>query len=279
MRIVTLIENTECEPNSVCSHELKNEHGLSFYVETPHHKLLMDTGSTEAVWYNADMLGVDLTAVDTVVLSHGHYDHTGGVMSFAEKNSHGHIYVQRTARREYVSVVEGKETYIGMDPAIAKLHQVQWLDGDYTIDEELSIFTGVTGRKFWPGGNRILLRKEKDQLVQDSFDHEQYLSVVLAGKRVLFSGCAHNGILNVLERYQDVYKTEPDLVLSGFHMMKKSRYTEKDRGIILETAKALKKTKAIYYTGHCTSIPGYQLMKEVMGDQLRYMHTGTEIFV
>ena len=57
MRIVTLIENTECEPNSVCSHELKNEHGLSFYVETPHHKLLMDTGSTEAVWYNADMLG------------------------------------------------------------------------------------------------------------------------------------------------------------------------------------------------------------------------------
>lgn len=281
MRIITLIENTKPASNEspVCNSDLKCEHGLSFYVETEHHKLLMDTGSTEAAWDNADALGVDLSAVDTVVLSHGHYDHTGGVMGFARKNSRGRIYIQRTADREYVSVVDGKETYIGMNPDISRLPQVQWLDGDYAIDDELGIFSGVTGRKFWPLGNKILLRKDGKKLVQDSFDHEQYLSVVSGGRRVLFSGCAHNGILNVLERYKELYKAEPDLVLSGFHMMKKSACNEQDKEIILETAKALKKTKTIYYTGHCTSVPGYELMKEVMGDQLRYMHTGTEILV
>ncbi|MFR0986450.1 MAG: MBL fold metallo-hydrolase [Frisingicoccus sp.] len=90
MKIVNLIENTEgC---SGCA----SEHGLSFYIETKH-KLLVDTGATDAFVRNAKMLGVDLKAVDTVILSHGHYDHGGGLPAFIKINSKAKIYIRTAA--------------------------------------------------------------------------------------------------------------------------------------------------------------------------------------
>ncbi len=91
MRIINLIENTEGRAGCV------NEHGLSFYIETEKHKLLMDLGQTDNSLRNAKELGVDLEAVDTVVLSHGHYDHSGGIMPFAGINDHAIIYMQQSA--------------------------------------------------------------------------------------------------------------------------------------------------------------------------------------
>ena len=80
MKIVTLVENT-------CGYEgCIAEHGLSLYIETEKHKLLLDTGQTDAVVKNAEVLGVDLSLVDTVILSHGHYDHSGGILPFSQIN-------------------------------------------------------------------------------------------------------------------------------------------------------------------------------------------------
>lgn len=91
MRIINLVEN---EPSaSGC----EAAHGLSFYVETENHKLLFDTSPSEVVLSNAQKLGVDLTAVDTVILSHGHYDHSGGIMAFVEINPRAKIYMQHNA--------------------------------------------------------------------------------------------------------------------------------------------------------------------------------------
>ena len=72
MRIINLMENTKGAEGCVW------EHGLSFYIETKKHKLLADTGASEAFLKNAVVLGIDLRRVDTVILSHGHYDHGGG---------------------------------------------------------------------------------------------------------------------------------------------------------------------------------------------------------
>ena len=78
MRLVTLVENT-------CGREgCTAEHGLCIYAETPRHRLLLDAGQTDALIHNAEVLGVDLSAVDTLVLSHGHYDHAGGILPFAK---------------------------------------------------------------------------------------------------------------------------------------------------------------------------------------------------
>ena len=94
MRIINLVEN---EPGaSGC----EAAHGLSFYIETANHKILFDTSPSEVVLRNAQKLGVDLTAVDTVILSHGHYDHSGGILAFVEINPRVKIYMQHNAGGE-----------------------------------------------------------------------------------------------------------------------------------------------------------------------------------
>ena len=80
MKIITLVENTS--ENETCI----AEHGLSIYIETEKHKLLLDTGQTDAVVRNAEALGIDLSDVDTVILSHGHYDHSGGILPLSKLN-------------------------------------------------------------------------------------------------------------------------------------------------------------------------------------------------
>lgn len=273
MRIVTLIENT------VGSKPLKCEHGLSIYVETGKHKLLVDTGSSGAAIDNAKTMGVDVKNVDTVILSHGHYDHTGGVMRFVQENPKAKIYMQKKGGKDYYSSSGGTIHYIGVDKAILDLPNMNLIEGDLRIDEELSLFTGVTGRKYWPSGNRTLILRENGVDKQDTFDHEQYLVIKSEGKSLLLSGCAHNGILNILEKYREIYGGEPDVVISGFHMMKKTGYLKEDEEIIKDTAMELKKLKTIFYTGHCTSLAGFEIMKEIMKDQLNYIETGSEFIL
>lgn len=267
MKIVTLIENTkgaECP----CF-----EHGLSFYIETEKHKLLADTGQTSGFMSNAETLGIDLGSVDTVVLSHGHYDHSGGIMPFAAINPSALIYMQRTAAGHFYH----DERYIGIDRDIISLPQVRFLDGDHTIDDELSIFSGITGRRCWAKSNLALSVHKDGEALQDDFCHEQCLVITDGDRRVLISGCTHNGILNVLDRYKEIYGSMPDIAISGFHMMKKTEYTDEELDIIRETAHELSKTDTVFYTGHCTGERAFVIMKDIMGEQLQKLYSGKRI--
>ena len=95
LRIINLVENELGESGCEAAH------GLSFYVETKNHKLLFDTSPSEVVIKNAQKLCVDLTTIDTVILSHGHYDHSGGILAFVEINPRAKIYMQHNASGEY----------------------------------------------------------------------------------------------------------------------------------------------------------------------------------
>lgn len=285
MRIINLVENTEGAAG--CGYE----HGLCFYIETEHHKLLMDTGQSDLLIRNAEKLGVDLTKVDTVVLSHGHYDHGGGILPFVELNPTAKIYIQESAFGGYYGVnKEGVPHYIGLDEKIRSLPQVVVIGKEaaadaepaaaeeiYRIDDELSIFTGIGNQ--WPtsSANRRLKMKTKSGLEQDDFRHEQCLVIEEGSKKVLLSGCAHHGILNILDRYRELYGGYPDVVISGFHMMKKNGYNDEDITMIIDTALELRKLDTVFYTGHCTGVEPYNAMKKLMGNNLHYVHSGDEI--
>jgi len=96
------------------------------------------------------------------------------------------------------------------------------------------------------------------------------------GKHILLSGCAHNGVLNILDRYREIYGNEPDVVISGFHMMQKE-YAESDWENIRATAEELCNYQTYFYTGHCTGKEAYNVMKEIMGDRLHSIHSGEKI--
>ncbi len=271
MRIVNLIENT---PGMLgCLYE----HGLSFYVVTPRHRLLVDTGSTAAFAENAKTLGIDLMAVDTLVLSHGHYDHSGGMETFVRQNPKARIYIQESADGAYYHMYPEGPKYIGISEPLTELLQVTRVKETLVLDEELILFSEITGRRLWPTGNAGLMRKEGDYYVPDNFRHEQCLVIQAEGKRILMSGCAHNGVLNILERYAQVVGGYPDVMISGFHMKKSGAYTPEEEACIRETGEELVKLPTRFYTGHCTGEHPFAILKEIMGEQLVYVHSGEEI--
>ncbi len=276
MRIINLIENTEGHEGCAYSH------GLSFYVETSKHKLLLDLGPSEETIQNAEKLGIDLSKIDTVILSHGHYDHSGGIMPFAKINSKAAIYIQETADADYYAddgekEEDGRYRYIGIDKDIAGLPQVVKLKGDYFIDDELELFTVKKRSHALPFTNKRLLIKENDEFVRDDFGHEQYLVISDGKRKILLSGCAHNGMLSILDAFKEKYGTAPDVVISGFHLMKKTKYTDEELREIIDIGKELKKHPAQFFTCHCTGEPAYKIMKLSMGEQLRYVHSGEEV--
>ncbi|GFI47521.1 hypothetical protein IMSAGC019_02846 [Lachnospiraceae bacterium] len=267
MRIVILMEDTCGDPR--CEYE----HGLSVYVETLRHRILVDTGASAKTLSNARELGVDLAGVDTVVLTHGHYDHSGGITAFRGINPKAAIYMQQGALGDFYH----GERYIGIDKKIAQLPGVKLLDGDLRIDGELSVFTQITGRRFWPQSNLSLSEDKGGVRVQDEFAHEQCL-VVQGEKNLLVSGCAHNGILNILDRYEEKYGGCPDVVASGFHMVKKDAYSPKEEEAICRTAEELREKDTVFYTGHCTGQKAIALMQPIMGEKMVQVYCGMEIF-
>ncbi|MDE6970914.1 MAG: MBL fold metallo-hydrolase [Eubacterium sp.] len=270
MKIVILMEDTCGNPS--CAYE----HGLSVYVETDRHRLLVDTGASGAFMQNAKELGIDLTAVDTVILSHGHYDHAGGIMDFHACNPDAEIYMQRSACGAYYH----KDRYIGIDRSIAAYDSVRMLDGGKRIDDELFLFGNITGRKYFAKSNLELSKQVDGKKMQDQFEHEQCLVITQGGEHTLISGCAHNGILNVLSRYREFYEKPPKMVISGFHMMKKGAYEPEEQQIICETARQLctkELADTVFYTGHCTGSPAFALMKPYLGERLIQIHSGMQI--
>lgn len=267
MKIVILMEDTCGSPRC------RYEHGLSVYMETNKHRLLVDTGATDAFLENAKVLGIDLTKVDTLILSHGHYDHAGGILAFRAVNPDAKIYMQRSAADDYYH----HERYIGIDKRILELPGVHLLDGDCRLDEELFLFSKITGRKYFANSNLLLSKRVRGKNIQDEFAHEQCLVLTQGQEHILVSGCAHNGILNILSRYRELFADDPKTVISGFHMMKKGIYTEEEAASIQETAKQLALMDTTFYSGHCTGSQAMALMAPVLGEKLMEIHSGMQI--
>ena len=101
----------------------------------------------------------------------------------------------------------------------------------------------------------------------DSFCHEHYLQIEEAGKKYLFSGCSHKGILNIAAWFR------PDVLVGGFHF--KSLDLVRDRAFLTDAAQKLLELPTVYYTGHCTGQKQYDYLKSVMGDKLHYIAAGT----
>ncbi len=153
MKIITLVEDTKGVDG--CGYE----HGLSLYIETQNHKLLMDCGTTDMFLKNAEVLGIDISQVDSVFLSHGHYDHSGGIIPFTKCNSKAKIYLQKTAGEDYYHLTEEIEKYAGIDKKILELPQSVLLEGDKKIDEELFVYSNISGERCLPKGNQDIVQE------------------------------------------------------------------------------------------------------------------------
>lgn len=259
MKISVLIENTSSESGVIA------EHGLSLFIETKRHKILFDTGQTTAFAKNAEKMGIDLREADIAVLSHGHYDHGGGLKHFLELNGNAKVYMSQHAFKPYFN---GVDKYIGLDQTLQGNERFTLTWDELQIDEELSLYSCNHKERIVPTDNFGLNMLMDGQLQPDDFRHEQYLLVQNGKQKVLFSGCSHKGILNIVNWFQ------PDILVGGFHFVKLDPDHPVDRKRLEEAARELLQYSTRYYTCHCTGTMQYQFLKEIMGDRLNYISAG-----
>ena len=262
MKILTLVENTS-------GGDVRSVHGLSFYVETAKHKLLFDLGPDKTVFENAKKLGVDLKAVDTVVISHGHYDHGGALRQLLEVNQTAKVYIQRSAFLPHYSKVLLAKIDIGLDKSLASHPQLVLLDGDYTIDDELTLFVSHVPDTFRSEANASLFSKDGP----DDFRHEQNL-LIRDTQDVLFMGCAHSGVLSILE---SVPGCRPQACIGGFHIYNPVRRKTVSQAQLQTLSDALGAYKDIrFYTCHCTGKKGYDFL-HTRHENIGYISCGTQL--
>ncbi len=266
MNIKVLSENTTLNSN------LNAEHGLSLYIETCKHKILFDTGQSDLFARNAQKLGVDLSQVDIAVISHGHYDHGGGLKHLLAANSKAAVYINEHAFDPHYA---GSERYNGLDRGLRYTGRITLTGDREQIDDELTLFTGNGLPRPFPMDSFGLNVKRDDKLVPDDFIHEQYLLIREGGKTTLVSGCSHKGILNIMH-WATQYR--PCAVIGGFHLMKLDPETA-DSNLLDEITKELLQYDATYYTCHCTGINAYAYLKSQMGKKLNYLSTGQTIIL
>jgi len=271
MRIVNLIDNISNRA------DLKSEHGLSYYIETSKHKILFDCGQGDAFIENAKTLGIDLRKVDLVVISHGHYDHGGGIDAFLKLNHHAKVYLNKDAFHDFYSKKSDTELkYIGINKDLIHHAQIKLVNFDtFVIDETLTLYSSIKQLNLSPLGNKVLLEKKGDHTHPDTFKHEQSLVIHEDNNVVLMAGCAHNGIVNILEQIVERSQLNIKHVFGGFHLYNLTMDTYEDDARINQIANELLKTDAIFYTGHCTGIKAYELLKSSMNNMIEYNSVGT----
>ena len=253
MRIISLVENTSVND------AIKAEHGLSLYIESKNYKILFDMGQTDLFFKNAKRLGVDLSQVDIAILSHGHYDHGGGLEEFLKINKKAYVYVSQYAFDTYYN---GKEKYIGLNPSLKDNKRLIFTNGKVEVDEGITLYHCNDRVKRYDLGSFGLNVKRNQEYFPDDFRHEQYMLIEENGKQILFSGCSHKGILNIAEWFQ------PDVLIGGFHF---SKLPLDDT--LKDYAQYLEGFKTEYYTCHCTGVEQFSFMKQFMS-LLFYLSAG-----
>jgi len=269
MKITALLENTTTDP------ALTPKHGLSVYIETAKHKTLFDLGPDYTSLNNAQKMGIDLTQVDTVVLSHGHYDHGGGLAGFLKMNSDAKLYFHRNAFQKLYHKRLFLKKYIGLDQRFAGSDRITLIGDTLRIDDELFIFSDVTGQ-LDTKSSRSLFKKTSEGYARDDFSHEQSLIVTSDNKTALFSGCSHRGISNIL-RAANRRQPSIDYVFGGFHLFNPATKAVESPEMVGRLAAELSEQNTVYYTCHCTGEAAFEIMSGIMGDKVRYLSTGTVV--
>ncbi|GAF02898.1 ComEC family competence protein [Saccharicrinis fermentans DSM 9555 = JCM 21142] len=268
MEITILMDN---EKNDLV---YRSEHGLSMLIEWNGTTVLFDTGKSDAFMQNAKLLGKDLTKVDYVVLSHGHYDHTGGLEAFLIFNKKAKIILKKEALDERWSVSQGYNRKIGF-PLRKRFEQLNerymFVDETQEIVPGLIVFTDIAKQAGHTFTDSYLFVQQNHTLVPDTFKDELFMAAVHNDKLTVFTGCAHNGVENMIRtaiEYTGIKKVE--FVVGGTHLNRASE--QQVKRTIMELGK-FDIEKAAF--NHCSGLQNIPRMAASLRGDIEYGYAGT----
>jgi len=272
LSITTLSENTAAASN------LLAEWGLSILVETEDANVLLDTGQSISASYNAGIYGVDLSKVDRIVLSHGHFDHTGGLQQVlrqmrkeVEIIAHPDIWAAKYVRRRGDS-----KSYIGIPFQRQELESLGARFNLTTKPTKITDSIMTTGEvpmvaefeEIEP--NRFFV-KEGSGWQPDKLLDDQALVINTEAGLIVILGCGHHGIINTLYHAQQLTGVRPIyMAVGGCHLVGASQER------VLLTIAALKELDVQRVgVSHCTGMPAAAIMAQELGDRFFFNNTGT----
>ena len=259
---------TVLSDNRSSDSRLSIEHGLSIVLETGRHTLLLDTGASDVLIRNAELQGIDLGRVDFVFISHGHSDHAGGLRYFLRQNDRARILVSPDAmngrffsQRGSLHSITTEWPEIGDDRLVKTAITCE-------VAEGMRVIAHIPQMHPVPKGNKdLFFQNAEGELVQDDFRHE----LALYADGLLFTGCAHSGLENILAACPWPVHT----VVGGFHLLDGQEKEEELTALARRLVANYPET--VFYTSHCTGDGVFKVMKGVMGRQLQAFCCGTVV--
>lgn len=272
MELQVLIENVVFKKNFVA------EHGLSLLVKKGDSEVLIDTGQSENFIKNCNLMGINIKNIKKVVLTHGHYDHIGGLKSLIDNNNQVKIYAHKEIlNKKYALRSTGNLEEIGFDSDIYKSHNENFvlIDKDLEIEPGIFIITGIDSKYDNEFTMKNFYVKNNNKESKDKFQDEIFIVVKEENEINIITGCSHSGILNIVYTAQQRFKNHKiKSLIGGFHLkgMEESN--------VLEIAKELEKYDIDkIYTGHCTGIDEYSILKGIFKNKINYLTTSSSIII
>jgi len=273
IQIITLSENTAARAGIVA------EWGFSVLIDACGCRVLLDTGQTFSAAYNAIELGIDLSRVDKIVFSHGHYDHTGGLLHIlklinkeVEVIAHPDIWSDK-----YIKPPREQVRYIGIPfsrqaaeaaHAVFKLTKKPvWITQNVVTSGEIPITNE------YEKIDSALYVKKSGQLEPDPLWDDQAVFIKSDKGLIIVLGCAHRGIINTIRHAQDLTGVERIYaVIGGTHLISASR-----QRIELTVAELKKVGVQKLGVSHCTGLPAAAVLAHRFGDAFFFNNAGARI--
>jgi len=253
---------------------LKSAHGLSIFIEYNGLKILMDTGPNEKILHNAQMLSINLSKLNGIIISHGHSDHGGG-LDYLDLSNQTIYSSDKVFNPKYLNIL-GVKKYVGMPKKINKdtfqyISQMTEIYPNVFI-VPLSKSTHVT---------KNLYMANKDTIILDDFSDEIALVLVNNDDISVFTGCSHHGIVDIIKEIKNRFPNKHiKRVIGGFHMIG-IPYVNNLGMKKIEIKKIGDELNNIgvehFYTCHCTGMKAYNLLKPILKDKLSYLSAGESV--
>ncbi|MDX9883138.1 MAG: MBL fold metallo-hydrolase [Prolixibacteraceae bacterium] len=258
MKLTVLVENT-------AGNKCLAEHGLSYLIEADR-TILFDTGASDLFIQNARQLNIDLENVKTVVLSHGHYDHSNGLFFLKNKKliCHPDTFIDRYRK------AEGTPLGIQLDRnKTGKLFEVETSREPLRLSEQIWFLGEVPRRNnFESKETAFMLEDGSDDFTLD----DSGLAIVGNDGLIVVSGCAHAGICNTVDHAMRITgQQKVQAVIGGFHLKRNDELTRQT----IEHLKRLNVQQVI--PAHCTMLPAlaafyaeWQFVQLKSGNMLKF---------
>ncbi|HKK94914.1 MAG TPA: MBL fold metallo-hydrolase [Anaerovoracaceae bacterium] len=264
MKLTVLLDNKTEVP------DVNAEWGLSVLIEHHGMKVIYDLGASDMVVDNAAVMGIDLEEIDAVAISHGHYDHTGGIPAFCQVNDKAKIYIHKNAFSVFHGMENGEIDDYNCGVLLPK-YEIERLsdrfaitDGAVKLSEDIIISGTIPDVEGISPTEPFYIEKEDGEMVLDDLSHEQFLVVRNGDKGLfIFDGCSHKGILPAIKYAQELFPGEKiQGIFAGLHM-----YPASDDEITGSIKHIDSYEPEVVMPVHCTGIKAILMFKEYFKDK------------